>query len=168
MPSYYQNQCWIIANWTHGNKLQWNWNQNIIIFIHFWMKIIVFLFQFHSNLFSGIYCLQNMGLFVQSQDWEEFWGPHHQKYNRFRAAWWYIILCSPFWYRLHHINYTAYTSESRWNYISYHRTNRILYTIWIRAVDLLAEIPKMWPLNIIIFINLKSDTRFLESYIVFW
>ena len=32
-PSPYLNQCWNIANWTLGNKLQWNLNQNIYIFI---------------------------------------------------------------------------------------------------------------------------------------
>ena len=27
------NQCWYIVNWTLGNKLQWNFNQNSYIFI---------------------------------------------------------------------------------------------------------------------------------------
>ena len=31
--SHYPNQCWIIVNWTPGNKLQWNLNRNSIIFI---------------------------------------------------------------------------------------------------------------------------------------
>ena len=33
-PSHYLNQCWNIINWTLGNKLQWNFNQNSYIFIH--------------------------------------------------------------------------------------------------------------------------------------
>ena len=32
-PSHYLNQCWIIVNWTLGNKLQWNLNRNSSIFI---------------------------------------------------------------------------------------------------------------------------------------
>ena len=32
-PSHYLNQCWNIVNWTIGNKLQWNINQNSNIFI---------------------------------------------------------------------------------------------------------------------------------------
>ena len=31
--TYYPNQCWIIVNWTPGNKLQWNFNRNSYIFI---------------------------------------------------------------------------------------------------------------------------------------
>ena len=33
-PSHYLNQCWVIVNWTLGNKLQWNFNQNAQLFIH--------------------------------------------------------------------------------------------------------------------------------------
>ena len=33
-PSHYLNQCWVIVNWTVRNKLQWNFNQNIKLFIH--------------------------------------------------------------------------------------------------------------------------------------
>ena len=33
VPSYYLNQCWDIVNQTLGNKLQWNLNQNLWIFI---------------------------------------------------------------------------------------------------------------------------------------
>ena len=32
-PSHYLNQCWDIVNWTLGNKLQWNHNRNLYIFI---------------------------------------------------------------------------------------------------------------------------------------
>ena len=32
-PSHYLNQCWLIVNWTPGNKFQWNSNQNSFIFI---------------------------------------------------------------------------------------------------------------------------------------
>ena len=31
--SHYLNQCRVIVNWTHVNKLQWNFNQNTIFFI---------------------------------------------------------------------------------------------------------------------------------------
>ena len=33
-PSLYLNQCWIIVNWTFGNKIHWNSNQNTKLFIH--------------------------------------------------------------------------------------------------------------------------------------
>ena len=33
MTSHYLNQCWNIINWTIGNKLQWNLNKNLHIFI---------------------------------------------------------------------------------------------------------------------------------------
>ena len=29
----YLNQCWNIVNWTHGNKVQWNFNWSSYIFI---------------------------------------------------------------------------------------------------------------------------------------
>ena len=32
-PSHYLNHCWNIVNWTLGNKLQWNFNRNLNIFI---------------------------------------------------------------------------------------------------------------------------------------
>ena len=32
-PSHYLDQCWIIVNWTLGNRLQWNLNWNSSIFI---------------------------------------------------------------------------------------------------------------------------------------
>ena len=32
--SHYLNQCWDIVNWTLRNMLQWNFNQNIKLFIH--------------------------------------------------------------------------------------------------------------------------------------
>ena len=33
-PSHCLNQCWVFVNWTLRNTLQWNFNQNIKIFIH--------------------------------------------------------------------------------------------------------------------------------------
>ena len=33
VPSHYLNQCWLVVNWTLGNKFQWNPNQNTNIFI---------------------------------------------------------------------------------------------------------------------------------------
>ena len=32
-PSHYLNQCWNLINWTGGNKLHWNLNRNLYIFI---------------------------------------------------------------------------------------------------------------------------------------
>ena len=32
-PCHYLNQCWLIVNWTPGNKFQWNLNLNSLIFI---------------------------------------------------------------------------------------------------------------------------------------
>ena len=34
VPSHYLNQWWFIVNWTLRNELRWNFNQNIIFFIH--------------------------------------------------------------------------------------------------------------------------------------
>ena len=34
VPSHYLNQCWCIMNQTLENKIKWNLNQNINIFIH--------------------------------------------------------------------------------------------------------------------------------------
>ena len=33
MPSHYLNQCWNVVNRTLGNRIQWNFNQNTMIFI---------------------------------------------------------------------------------------------------------------------------------------
>ena len=33
MPSLYLNQCWFLVSWTLRNKLQWNLNQNMMVFI---------------------------------------------------------------------------------------------------------------------------------------
>ena len=43
VPSYYLNQCWVIVNWSLGNNLQWNFNQNTKLFIH-------------KNAFENIVC----------------------------------------------------------------------------------------------------------------
>ena len=53
-PSHYLNQCSLIVNWTPRNKLQWNLNQNPIIFIQ-------------ENAFENVVC-QNGGHFVQGGD----------------------------------------------------------------------------------------------------
>ena len=42
-PSHYLNQCWYIVNWTLGNTLQWNLNQNTN-------------FSFHKSAFENIVC----------------------------------------------------------------------------------------------------------------
>ena len=41
--SHYLNQCWLIVNWTLGNKLQWNSDKNTKLFIH-------------ENAFENIVC----------------------------------------------------------------------------------------------------------------
>ena len=33
-PRHYRNQYWVIVNWTLGNKLQWNFNQNTKPVVH--------------------------------------------------------------------------------------------------------------------------------------
>ena len=33
-PRHYLNQCWANVNWTHRNKLQWNFTQNTKLSIH--------------------------------------------------------------------------------------------------------------------------------------
>ena len=52
-PSHYLNQCWNIANWTLEDKLQWNLNENSIIFIQ-------------ENAIENVVC-QNGGYFVQGE-----------------------------------------------------------------------------------------------------
>ena len=42
-PSHHLNQCWNIVNWILGNKLQWNFNQNLHIFIQ-------------ENVFHNVVC----------------------------------------------------------------------------------------------------------------
>ena len=42
-PSYYLNQCWLIVNWLLTNKLQWNLNQNINLFVD-------------ENAYENIFC----------------------------------------------------------------------------------------------------------------
>ena len=49
----YLNQCWLIVNWTLGNKFQWNLNRNYIIFIQ-------------EKPFENVVC-QNGGHFVQGR-----------------------------------------------------------------------------------------------------
>ena len=51
LPSHYQNQCWLIVNWTFGNKLRWNsnWKFNHLL---------------HSRKCIWKCCLQNGGHFV--------------------------------------------------------------------------------------------------------
>ena len=52
-PSHYLNQCQLITNWTHGNKLQWKFNQNTRLFIH--------------KKSTWKYCLRYGGHFVQGE-----------------------------------------------------------------------------------------------------
>ena len=49
-PSHYLNQCWVFVNWTLRNKLQWNFNQNIRLFIH-------------KNVFENAFCEMGVILF---------------------------------------------------------------------------------------------------------
>ena len=63
-PSHYLNQWWNIVDWTLGNKLQWNLNQNLHIFIQesacenvVWeMSSILFQPQCVNTLTFGRYC----------------------------------------------------------------------------------------------------------------
>ena len=50
-PSHYLNQCWNIVNWTLGNKIRWNFNQNSNIFIE-------------ENMFENAVCKM---LFISSR-----------------------------------------------------------------------------------------------------
>ena len=34
MPSHFLNQCWVIANWTLRNRLQWNFSRNTKFFMN--------------------------------------------------------------------------------------------------------------------------------------
>ena len=43
MTSHLFAYCWLIVDWTLGNKLQWNFNQNTIIFIE-------------ENAFANVHC----------------------------------------------------------------------------------------------------------------
>ena len=58
-PNHYLNQCWVIVNWALRNKLQWNFNQNTILFIH-------------ENA-SKKYRLRNGGHFVQGRWVNSLW-----------------------------------------------------------------------------------------------
>ena len=42
-PSHYLNQCSLIVNWTLRNKLRWNWNKNMKLFIY-------------KNVFKNVVC----------------------------------------------------------------------------------------------------------------
>ena len=53
-PSNFLNWCWLAVNWTLGNKLQWNLNQNSKIFIH-------------ENAFACIIC--KMSAILSQSQW---------------------------------------------------------------------------------------------------
>ena len=57
-PSYNLNQCRLVVNWTFGNKLQLNFNQNAIIFIWYAFENIVF--RMWAILFVTQYVIQYM------------------------------------------------------------------------------------------------------------
>ena len=64
-PSHYLNQCCVIVNWTLRNKLQWNSNQNIKLFIH-------------ENAFENIVCdmvaILSWGRWVNARGhWFRWW-----------------------------------------------------------------------------------------------
>ena len=53
-PSHYLNQCWNIVIWTNGNKLRWNLNRNLYIFIQ----------EMHLKMLSGKWRSVGLGLNV--------------------------------------------------------------------------------------------------------
>ena len=55
-PSHYLYQCWNIVNWTLGNKLHWNLNRNLYIFV---IKMLL-------NMSSGKGWPFYLGLYVLS------------------------------------------------------------------------------------------------------
>ena len=60
MAGRYLNQCWLIGNWTIGNKFQWNLNRNTTIFftniafINIVCKMAAILFRYRC--YNGINC----------------------------------------------------------------------------------------------------------------
>ena len=71
-PSHYLNICWLIANWTHRNKLLWNLNQNTKIFYSWkcirkcWLRNGVHFVQWEMSYilpFSAVACERYLGTF---------------------------------------------------------------------------------------------------------
>ena len=56
-PIHFLNQCWLIVNWTTGNKLQWNLNQNITIFIQ--VNVFQNVVRKMSAILSRAQCAKN-------------------------------------------------------------------------------------------------------------
>ena len=60
VPSHYLNQCWLIINWTIGNKIQWNcnWNSNTFIEDHSRFENVVCNFHIINGiLYSYLICI---------------------------------------------------------------------------------------------------------------
>ena len=91
MPSHYLNQCWLIVDWTLGNKFQWNVNQNTII-----LKI--------ENVFEKVICKMATILSLPQSSKELFYGPPCGLWIDFwfwRPSWISYHMTSAHWY--HHI-----------------------------------------------------------------
>ena len=54
-PRQYLNQCWLVVNWTHRNKLQWNLNRNtkLILFYSYKAYSILFFMKMHLKMSSA-------------------------------------------------------------------------------------------------------------------
>ena len=71
VPSHFLNQCWNIVNWIIGNKLQWNLNRKLYIFVQenafenvVWKKVAIFpLPQCIKKPYSVIYNLMSISLY---------------------------------------------------------------------------------------------------------
>ena len=76
VPSHYLNHCWIIVNLTLGNKLKWNFYQNITVFIqeNAYLKM---LFANWQPFFLGLNVLKQMArhetcnLPINLQSWSQ-------------------------------------------------------------------------------------------------
>ena len=69
-PSHYLNQCWNIVNWTLGNKLQWNFNWNLNIFVQ-------------ENAFENVVC--EMGSILSRPQLKFLWYSQHKFQIRNRS-----------------------------------------------------------------------------------
>ena len=85
-PSHILNQCWNIINWTPGNKLQWNLNQNC--YVLFKKMHLTLLFGKWQSFCFGLDGLTHWGL-VTPYDVIEL--GHHWCRFRLMALWHWAI-----------------------------------------------------------------------------
>ena len=77
--SHYLNQCWLIVEWTTGNKFQWNYNENII-------------FSF-KNMPRWKCHLQNGSDFVSAQCADSFWAGDTIGWHRIVSSLTQVLAC---------------------------------------------------------------------------